>query len=170
MRPTPFMRHAGLAVLVVSILAASGCSWFRKNSAYNQPAETRPLEVPPDLDRPNTAAAVGTPSSVTRSSMSGTPVQGAATAAAAGFTVSGEPDAVFNRVGEALAAIPGVTVASKAQLLGTYDVNYEGSNFLVRVTRTDAGSYVSAVDPRGVAAGGDAPAKLLAALKTGLGV
>ena len=170
MRPTPFLRHAGLAVLVVSILAASGCSWFRKNSAYSQPEETRPLEVPPDLDRPDTAAAVGTPSSVTRSSMSGTPVQGATPAAASGFNVSGEPDAVFNRVGEALATIPGVTVASKAQLLGTYDINYEGSNFLVRVSRNEAGSYVSAVDPRGVAAGGAAPAKLLAALKTALGV
>jgi uncharacterized lipoprotein len=170
MRPTPFLRHAGLAVLVVSILAASGCSWFRKNSPYKQPAETRPLEVPPDLDRPDTAAAVGTSSSVTRSSMAGTPVQGATATAAAGFTISGEPDAVFNRVGEALGTIPGVTVASKAQLLGTYDVNYEGSNFLVRVTRTDAGSYVSAVDPRGVAAGGEAPARLLAALKTALGV
>lgn len=169
MRPIPFMRHAGLAVLVVSILAASGCSWFRKNSPYSQPAESRPLEVPPDLDRPDTAAAVGSPSSVTRSSMSGAPVQGATAAAAAGFTVSGEPDAVFDRVGEALGALPGVTVASKAQLLGTYDVNYEGSNFLVRVTRTEAGSYVSAVDPRGVAAGGDAPAKLLAALKAALG-
>jgi len=164
------LRHAGLAVLVVSILAASGCSWFRKNSPYKQPAETRPLEVPPDLDRPDTAAAVGTSSSVTRSSMAGTPVQGATATAATGFTVSGEPDAVFNRVGEALGAIQGVTVASKAQLLGTYDINYEGSNFLVRVTRTDAGSYVSAVDPRGVAAGGEAPAKLLAALKTALGV
>ena len=171
MRPIPFLRHAGLAVVVVSLVAASGCSWFRKNSPYNQPADARPLEVPPDLDRPDTAAAVGTPSSVTRSSLSGTPVQGAtpAPAAGAGFTLAGEPDAVFNRVGEALAAIPGVTVASKAQLLGTYDVNYEGSNFLVRVAKTDAGSYVSAVDPRGVAAGGEAPAKLLATLRTALG-
>lgn len=170
MHPTPFLRHAGLSVLVVSLLAASGCSWFRKNSAYSQPAETRPLEVPPDLDRPETAAAVGTPSSVTRSSLPGRPATGAITAAATGFTVQGEPDAVFDRVGDALAGIAGVTVASKAQLLGTYDVNYEGSNFLVRVTRTDAGSYVSAVDPRGAAAGGEAPAKLLASLKSALGL
>ncbi len=171
MRSTPILRHAGLAVLVVSVLAASGCSWFRKNSPYSQPPEARALEVPPDLDRPNTAAAVGT-QSVTRSSMTGTPVQGSATAGAAtasGFTMAGEPDAVFNKVGEVLATVPGVTVASKAQLLGTYDVNYEGANFLVRVTKVEAGTYVSAVDPRGVAAGGDAPAKLLAAIKAGLG-
>jgi len=198
MRPTPLLRTATLALLVVAVFAASGCRWFRRNNPYNQSAETRPLEVPPDLDRPSTAAALGAPTSVTRSGMSGTPVQGAApaqppagqpavaqppaaqapasaaqspaaSASGSGFTVPGERDAVFNQVGEALAAVPGATIASKAQLLGTYDVNYEGSNFLVRVTKVDAGVYVSAVDPRGVAAGGEAAAKLMAALRTALG-
>jgi uncharacterized lipoprotein len=186
MRPTPLLRTATLALLVVAVFAASGCRWFRRNNPYNQSAETRPLEVPPDLDRPSTAAALGAPTSVTRSGMAGTPVQGvapaqppagqqavaqpsaaqapAASASGSGFTVPGERDAVFNQVGEALAAVPGATIASKAQLLGTYDVNYEGSNFLVRVTKVDAGVYVSAVDPRGVAAGGEAAAKLMAAL------
>lgn len=206
-RNTRLLRTAVLAVLVVSVFAASGCRWFRRNNPYNQSAETRPLEVPPDLDRPNTAAALGGPTSVTRSTMSSTPMQAApatqapATAAPAaeaqaaapgapapaaatpaavlpaaapaaagsGFTVTGELDAVFNKVGEALATVPGATVASKAQLLGAYDVNYEGSNFLVRVTKVDAGVYVSAVDPRGVAASGEAPAKLMAALKAALG-
>jgi|SRR5688500_207288 uncharacterized lipoprotein len=191
MRLTPLLRTATLALLVVAVFAASGCRWFRRNNPYNQSAETRPLEVPPDLDRPSTAAALGAPTSVTRSGMAGTPVQGAAPAqspagqpaaaqpaaaqgpavpaSGSGFTVPGERDAVFNQVGEALAAVPGATIASKAQLLGTYDVNYEGSNFLVRVTKVDAGVYVSAVDPRGVAAGGEAAAKLMAALRTALG-
>ncbi len=202
------LRTAVLAVLVVSVFAASGCRWFRKGNPYNQSAETRPLEVPPDLDRPNTDAALGAPSSVTRSSLSGTPVQGAAvpaaqpgvapapqaaaagapaapaapatgqaapapvaaaSAAGSGFTVPGTREDVFNKVGEALATVPGVTIASKAQLLGAYDVSYEGSNFLVRVTEVEAGAYVSAVDPRGVAASGEAPARLMAALKAALG-
>ena len=60
-------------------------------------------------------------------------------------------------------------MASKAQILGTYDVNYEGTDFLVRVTKVDAGVYVSAVDPRGLPAAGPAPQKLIAALKTALG-
>ena len=76
---------------------------------------------------------------------------------------------MFNKLGEALAAVPGVTVASKAQLLGAYDVSYEGSNFLVRVNEVDGGVYVSAVDPRGLPAAGEAPVKLIAALKTALG-
>ena len=172
---SPLFRSTVLAVLVVAVFAASGCRWFRKDSAYQQSAENRPLEVPPDLDRPNTNAALGAPASVARSSMQGAPAASTpaatapATAASSGFTVQGERDAVFTRLGEALAAVPGVTVASKAQLLGTYDVNYEGSNFLVRVTKVDAGVYVSAVDPRGVAAGGAAPSKLMAALRTALG-
>lgn len=163
---SPLIRSAAVATLLVAVLAASGCRWFRKDSAYQQSAETRPLEVPPDLDRPDTAGALGAPAPVSRSSM---PAPAASSATATGFTVAGERDDVFNKVGEALATIEGVTVASKAQLLGTYDVNYAGSNFLVRVTKVDAGVYVSAVDPRGVAAGGDAPARLIAALRTALG-
>lgn len=189
MRHSRLLRTAVLAALVLSVFAASGCRWFKRGNPYNQSAETRPLEVPPDLDRPNTDAALGAPASVTRSSMAGTPGQpqgaaaptaapsaqapaaaaAAAPAAAGGFTVAGTRDEVFNKLGEALAAVPGVTVASKAQLLGAYDVSYEGSNFLVRVNEVDGGVYVSAVDPRGVAASGEAATKLIAALKTALG-
>jgi hypothetical protein len=39
----------------------------------------------------------------------------------------------------------------------------------VRVTKVDAGVYVSAVDPRGMPASAEAPAKLIAALKAALG-
>ena len=62
-----------------------------------------------------------------------------------------------------------VTIASKAQLLGTYDVSYHGADFLVRVTKVDAGVYVSAVDPRGMPASGDAATQLIAALKAAVG-
>lgn len=158
-------RASFVVALAFAIVATSGCSWFRRNSPYNQSAETRPLEVPPDLDQPTTAGAVGALSSVTRSQMQAP----AAANAALGFTTAGERDAVFARVGEILAATEGLTIASKAELLGAYDVNYEGTNFLVRVSKTDAGSYVSAVDPRGQAAAGAAPAKLIAALKAAFG-
>ena len=126
----------------------------------------RPLEVPPDLDKPNTDAAMKMPA--TASANAAAPVAGAG-ATPLGFTVPGERDAVFAKVGDALAAQAGVTIASKAQLLGTYDVDFEGAKFLVRVTKTDAGVYVSAVDPRGLPATGEAPVKLMAALKTALG-
>jgi uncharacterized lipoprotein len=172
-RPSVLVRPAALAVLAVAVLATSGCHWFRKGDKnYQQGAENRPLEVPPDLDRPNADAAVQPPASepahsVSRSSM---PAPAASTASVAtGFTVAGERDTVFAKVGEALAATEGVTIASKAQLLGTYDVNYAGSNFLVRVTKVEAGVYVSAVDPRGMPATNDAATKLVEALKAALG-
>jgi len=214
MHSSPLLRNAVLAVLVVTVMAASGCRWFRKGNPYNQSAETRPLEIPPDLDSPNTSAALGAPAAVSRSQVTGAPAQGAApaspqqaatpppsssamppatvapatnpvtdpasdpssaqpsTTASAGdggFTVAGTRDEVFKRVGEALAGVAGATVTGQAQASGTFDVDFEGSSVLVRVAQGDAGVQVSAVDPRGIAASGQGPAKLMAALKTALG-
>ncbi|HSR65288.1 MAG TPA: hypothetical protein VLM17_06780 [Xanthomonadaceae bacterium] len=156
------------AVAALALVAASGCHWFHKpDKAYRESAESRPLEVPPDLDRPNTEGAMApaeAPRSVMRSDLTA-PVA----ANPSGFTVQGERDAVFAKVGDALAGMQGVTIASKAQLLGTYDVSYEGANFLVRVTAVTAGVYVSAIDPRGTPATEAAPLKLIAALKGALG-
>src|SRR5690606_33663815 len=89
-------------------------------------------------------------------------------AANTGFTVPGTRDEVFNRLGEALTAA-GATIASKAQLLGAYDVSYEGGHLLVRVTEVQGGVYVSAVDPRGVPATGEAPDRLMAQLRAAFG-
>lgn len=169
--PAP-LRYPVFAALAVAMLGASGCHWFRKgNDLYAQSPESRPLEVPPDLNLPDTSGAMKMPDgssaqSVSRSAM---PAPAAAAANHSGFTVQGERDAVFARLGDALAATEGVTIASKAQVLGAYDVDYAGSKFLVRVTKVDAGVYVSAVDPRGLPATGEAPVKLVAALKAALG-
>ena len=159
-----FLRPLALATLAIAVLGVSGCKWFRKgNPDYAMSAETRPLEVPPDLNLPNTAGAMKLPPTGAPAAST----QGAATSAT-GFNVAGTREDVFAKVGEALAGVEGLTIASKAQLLGSYDVNYEGSNFLVRVVGVEAGAYVSAVDPRGLPAAGSAP-KLIAALKAKLG-
>ena len=157
------------ATLVSAVLVGvlGGCHWFKKDSElYNDDVAARPLEVPPDLDRPSIDAAMKMPP--TASAAAATPVAGAGTTPL-GFTVAGERDAVFAKVGDALGGIAGATIASRAQLLGTYDVDFEGAKFLIRVTKTDAGVYVSAVDPRGLPATGEAPVKLMASLKTALG-
>ncbi len=143
-------RALVVTAIAVSVLGATGCKWFRKGSdLYAQSPESRPLEVPPDLDRPDTSSAMALPESgsVTRSTM---PAAGGAQPN--GFPVAGERDAVFNRVGEVLARTEGLTVVNRAQLLGTFDVDYGDTKFLVRVTKTDTGAYVSAVDPRGLPA------------------
>ena len=161
---SPFLRPLAIAVLAVAVLGASGCKWFRKgNPDYALSAEARPLEVPPDLNLPNTAGAMKLPPAAGQVSE-----QPGAVTSATGFNVAGARDEVFAKLGEALGGIDGVTIASRAQLLGTYDVSYEGNNFLVRAVAVEAGTYVSAIDPRGLPATGSAP-KLIAALKAKLG-
>ncbi|MFT4249596.1 MAG: hypothetical protein QM581_16430 [Pseudomonas sp.] len=167
------VRVLSLALLATTAVAAtSGCSWFHKGARgdYALPVEQRPLEVPPDLNLPDTAGAMKVP--VLASAVQG-PAAAASgpgpSAAASGFTVAGPRETVFGQVGDALGQIPGVTIASRAQMLGSFDVSYEGSNFLVRVSTVDAGSQVSAVDPRGLPATAEAPVKLIAALKAKLG-
>lgn len=158
MRSTVFLSRAGTGLLLAGLVATSGCSWFRKtNDLYAQAPEARPLEVPPDLDQPNVTNAVNIP---VPAASSGTQ------ASAVGFTTTGTRDDVYAKVGEALGAVDGVNIASRAEALGVYDVNYEGSNFLVRVVGGAEGVYVSAVDPRGMPASGDAPRKLIDSLRT----
>jgi uncharacterized lipoprotein len=161
-------RFATTALVLAVVLATSGCSWFhRENKLYAGESTSRPLEVPPDLDQPRTEGAVAVPAaaSATASAMAPAPAAGVSN----GFTVAGSRDEIFAKVGDALGKIDGISIASRAQLLGVYDVAYEGSNFLVRVSAVDAGAYVSAVDPRGQPATGEAPSKAIAALKAALG-
>ncbi|MET0807595.1 MAG: hypothetical protein ABWX93_02435 [Pseudoxanthomonas sp.] len=158
---SPYLRPVALAALAIAVLGVSGCKWFRKgNPDYAMSAETRPLEVPPDLNLPSTATAMQLPQTGARAS--------ATPGNATGFNVAGPRDEVFAKVGVALEGIDGVNIDSRAQLLGSYDVTYEGASFLVRVVAVEAGAYVSAVDPRGLPAAGSAP-KLIAALKAKLG-
>jgi len=167
----PLTRLAAATFLTVAVLGASGCHWFRKgNDLYKESPESRPLEVPPDLNQPDTSGAMAMPDSGTQSvNRSSMPAPAASVPNNTGFTVPGDRDAVFAKVGDALAATDGVTIASKAQILGTYDVDYQGTKFLLRVTKVEAGAYISAVDPRGMPAAGEAPAKLITALKAALG-
>jgi uncharacterized lipoprotein len=160
-------RIAIAAVIAFAVLGTSGCKWFRKtNEMYAQSPETRPLEVPPDLDRPSTSGAMALPpaASATRSEMAP-----AASAQPNGFPVAGTRDEVFARVGEALAGVQGLTVVNRAQILGTFDVDYQDAKFLVRITPTDTGAYVAAVDPRGLPAAGEPPARLIEMLRAALG-
>ena len=161
------MFRASTAAPLVAILlvtSLSGCHWFKKkNELYTQTAEARPLEVPPDLNLPNTSGAMQVPNVGPAASSAG-----AATNAAGGFTVGGSRDEAFTRVGEALAGIEGVAIASRAQLLGSFDVSYGGVDFLIRTLQSGERVSVSAVDPRGLPATGEAATAVMAQLKAGL--
>ena len=160
-------RFAAPLAAVVLVAAVSGCSMFgKKSELYTQSAESRPLEVPPDLDRPSADRAMALPAGGGSVSASGMDTTGAA--APIGFNATGDRDAIFAKVGEVLGATSGVSVVNKAQILGTYDVDYMGAKFLVRVTKVGDGAYVSAVDPRGLPPTGEAPAKLIGTLKAAI--
>ena len=159
-----FVRPLAMIALA-SVVAAgvSGCKWFRKGDRgdYALSPETRPLEVPPDLNLPDTSGAMALP-----------PTASAARAAAAApaasstaFTVAGTREQVFGQVGAVLDSLDGLDVASRSELLGTFDVSYQGQNFLLRVAAVEGGVHVAAVDPRGVAAAGEAPRQVIAAVQ-----
>ena len=170
MRLSPRLNRIALALAVVALAAGTGgCKMFgKKSELYTQSVESRPLEVPPDLDRPSADRAMALPAAGGSVSASGMNNAGGSSATPIGFNAAGDRDAVFAKVGEVLGATAGVSIANKAQILGTYDVDYMGSKFLVRVTKAGEGTYVSAVDPRGLPPTGEAPMKLIGALKAAI--
>jgi uncharacterized lipoprotein len=162
------LRVLSFAILATATLVGTtGCFKRGAKGDYALAPEMRPLEVPPDLNVPGSSAAAQVPALASQARPAA-PAAAASQANAAGFTVPGSKDEVFGKVGTALEGVAGVKIASKAQLLGSYDVAYEGSDFLIRVVGVEAGAYVSAVDPRGLPATGAAPTKLLAELKAKL--
>ena len=161
------VRVLSVALLAVVAVTTTGCFGKGARGDYALAPEMRPLEVPPDLNLPGAGSA---PQESVLASSVARPAQAApGEKPAGGFAVPGSRDEVFEQVGQVLEATQGVTIASRAQLLGSYDVAYEGSNFLVRVVGAEAGSYVSAVDPRGLPATDPASVKLLAELQQRLG-
>ncbi|GAB3330905.1 hypothetical protein [Marilutibacter aestuarii] len=163
--PLSISRAVLASVLMAALVATAGCSWLRRSSdLYSGDPALRPLEVPPPLPDENAAPVEG---SATASAVAA--AKRAPGPAALGFNATGTRDEVFGNVGAALEAIDGVRIASRAQLLGAYDVEYKGSNFLVRVSEIEGGAYVSAVDPRGVPASGEGPTELVGMLQAALG-
>ena len=132
-------------------LAASGCSWFRKeDELYAQSPESRPLEVPPDLDLPRTDARGGDAELPRRRRRStAAPAAACAERLHRGRHARRRLRQGRRRAGARSKASP--SPAARRRWASTTSA-YEGSNFLVRVSAVDAGAYVSAVDPRGLPA------------------
>jgi len=138
-----------LAVIASCLLA--GCGWFNRNKKddlYKDSVQERPLEVPPDLDRPNTAAAltipnVGAAAPAAAPATSATAAPGAAAPAGAaaatapstavaagpGATLSGDGlrvsdtvESTYSRVGLALERSGAATVLARDDATHSYDV------------------------------------------------
>ena len=58
------VRVALASALAAAVLASSGCHWLHRNgnADYQKSIENRPLEIPPDLDKPAVDASMQIPS------------------------------------------------------------------------------------------------------------
>lgn len=178
-------RLLGLA-LVATVTVTSGCGWFggNKKAAYESSSESRPLELPPDLDMPqansemvipqvrpgrtgNSPAPV--PSAPPAAGPQAAAVAGVASAGISEFTLEDQIENAFRRISLALGRTEGVNVASSSQLLGSFEVQYQGQDFLIRIQPEGSSSRVSAVAPDGRALTAGPATELLAQLKQRLG-
>lgn len=164
----PVTPRALVAIALAAVLLSSaGCGWFRGKERYLDATESRPLELPPGLDRPavDPAMAVPTVSDVAPPSAS----PSAAPAAAASLVLDDTAENAFRRVGVALGRIDGVTVGGNSPLLGTYEVQYRGQDFLVRVQASGQQANVAALSPDGATLSSGPAVELIGLLRARLG-
>lgn len=160
-RLSQFTRSMILAAAATALLASAGCSLFRGKTGYELSPESRPLEIPPDLDAPTTGEGLVVPTVAPSAGRTAPPAQA--------FTLGDTPTSVFGRVGIALERIEGVSISERSQLLGVYTVSYEGETFLVRVSPEGQGARVAAATSDGREINAGAGAKLLGLLRQRLG-
>ena len=168
-----FTRPLLIAVIGVALLTQGGCVWLRAKFAntavYESSEQGNPLEVPPDLDRPNTAAGIAIPDVTPNPMTQGTPAAPVAAVAADGFVLADTVESAFRRVGVALGKIDGVTLGESAESSGTHTVTYQGTPMQIRVEAAGDGARVFAVGADGAPLSGAPAARLLATLKARLG-
>jgi uncharacterized lipoprotein len=150
-----------LLATLVSASLLGGCGFMnrhfeRKNDDYKRAVESRPLEVPPDLDTPNSSGALSVPAAsarTTAAATSTTPPPGTAptsvppeVSATPGATISGDgltvSDTVANtwsRVGLALERSGVATITGRDEAGHTYAVETTGR------TTTKAGWFKRAI-------------------------
>ena len=151
-----------LTLAVVMVSATTGCSWLKKRVGYENSKQLNQLEIPPGLDAPGTTNALLVPS------VEGTTAQSQGQAAVESFTVNDELQSTWRRMGLALNRIEGVTVTSSAQALGSYDVRYQGLNYLIRAESAGEATRISAFTSEGPAAANSPASRLLGILKSRL--
>ena len=156
-----FTRTLLVALVALTLAGAgTGCRWFKHKSTYLASKESQPLEIPPGLDLPDSSGATGLP---TVNTASGT-VAGSGT----GLQLAGNATETYPKVGAALESIEGVTIKGRAEALGSYDVSYQGADFLIRVQDSNGGSRLMALSADGRILTGGPAAALMAAVKAKL--
>jgi uncharacterized lipoprotein len=147
-----------VGIASLAIVTAPGCGWIKDKTHYKDSREANPLEVPPDLDKPDTTSATALPTVASLQH----PVAPASLDKR--FTVSAAD--AYPRIGDVLAATPGVVVNGKAEALFSYDVTYKGESFLLRVLDSTGGSRIVALSPDGRMLTTGSAAELIASIKS----
>ena len=178
MTASPSFRPLLAIVVGAALLSQSGCVWLRTKFAntavYEDSEQADPLEMPPDLDVPNTAAGVAipdvTPNPMTQGPTASTgSVPTAPSAPMDGFVLADTAESAFRRIGVALGKIDGVVLGESAASAGTHSVTFQGTPMLIRIEGSGDSVRVSAVGPDGSRLSGGAAGQLLALLKARLG-
>lgn len=134
-----FLVRGSVPTLIVATALLSGCGWFHRDRVdyYKGTQETRPLEVPPDLDAPSTSRELVVPASSGSASSSAAAASTTSSAPpeAAGIVASGPVDLhiadsvdnAYQRVGLALDRLQLGKVASKDDAAHSYAYDFEGT-------------------------------------------
>jgi uncharacterized lipoprotein len=158
-------RSLIIGAVIMALVSTSGCHWakrkFSNKNDYSQSPESRPLEVPPDLSTPNTSNALSIPPASSLSS-SGQPT------GEGGITVAGTSSANWPRVGAILETTDGVVINGRAEALSSFDVGYQGQDFLIRIEDVSGQSHIIAISSNGNILRAGPASTLLAILKSKL--
>jgi len=107
-------------------LALGACSMFRSHSNWDKAVETRPLEVPPDLDTPSTSGALVVPSTTGSGSSAESAARGGTRRASTGIDglhVDDTAPSTWSRIGTALDRAAIGTIETRDEASRTYSVS-----------------------------------------------
>lgn len=160
-----------LPAALAAVVLLGGCNFFHRHADrhandYKSAQESRPLEVPPDLDSPNGSAALtipaagvpaAAPSAAVGEAPAGVAVAPSTAVAGSGATLSGDglsvsdsPSSTWTRVGLALERSGAAKVSGRDESAGTYVVETTGQTttrpgwFKRAITLGRAGNKVTA--------------------------
>ena len=151
----------GLPVLLLT-LSLGACGWFKSKPDYEGAELAKPMTVPADLSRPSDRDAMRIPAK----SLIG--VNAARVESVRSVEAGGDVASVWKRTGDALAAVEGAEILSRAESIASYEVRFGGETFLLSVQANGAGSRIIAVGVDGAASESAAAGQLLGLLKAKL--
>jgi uncharacterized lipoprotein len=112
------MKKIIVALVLVSTVMLSGCGLFHSDKAWEKAKQENPLEIPPNMDRPNVSDALTIPSvnaDHATQAMASSSTPGA-------LHLSGDVDSAYKRVGLALGNGDIGSVVSQSDSEHTYHV------------------------------------------------